>query len=153
MTEEGFAPWTPLKLYRSARFDTAATTITLQGGTLDPAVGQSFHQIAMRGRSLHRSQDMGQLQHIGPSVIRLALIKDRTGKGTSGIFEGIDTTLAGTPTRRHSTPADRANLDRALQRYNAKLAEARAAISPTEAAKVPGTAHLRRARICRRRRS
>jgi LmbE family N-acetylglucosaminyl deacetylase len=97
LTEEGFAPWTPLKLYRSARFDTAATTITLQGGTLDPAVGQSFHQIAMRGRSLHRSQDMGQLQHIGPSVIRLALIKDRTGKGTSGIFEGIDTTLAGTP--------------------------------------------------------
>ncbi|HEY7028764.1 MAG TPA: PIG-L family deacetylase [Gemmatimonadales bacterium] len=136
-TEEGFAPWTPLKLYRSARFDSAATTITLQGGTLDPAVGQSFHQIAMRGRSLHRSQDMGQLQHIGPSVIRLALIKDRTGKGTAGIFEGIDTTLAGTPDALTLKATDKANLARTLKSYNAKLAEARAAISPTEAAKVP----------------
>jgi len=137
LTEEGFTPWTPLKLYRSARFDSAATTITLQGGTLDPAVGQSFHQIAMRGRSLHRSQDMGQLQHIGPSLIRLALIKDRTGKGTAGIFDGIDTTLAGTPDALTLKAADKASLDRALKSYNAKLAEARAAISPTEAPKVP----------------
>ena len=38
--EEGLQPWTPLKLYRSARFDTAATTLVLDGGALDPAVGQ-----------------------------------------------------------------------------------------------------------------
>ena len=93
-SEEGHAPWTPLKLYRSARFDTAATTMALQGGALDPAVGQSFHQIAMAGRSLHRSQDMGQLQRIGPSAIRLALLEDRTGTGGDPLFAGIDT-LAG----------------------------------------------------------
>ena len=137
LTEEGFAPWTPLKLYRSARFDTAATTITLQGGVLDPAVGQSFHQIAMRGRSLHRSQDMGQLQHIGPSTIRLALVKDRTGKGTTGVFAGLDTTLAGTPDALTLNAGNRATLERTLQRYTAKLAEARAAVSPAEAAKIP----------------
>ena len=76
-----WSPGAPLKLYRSARFDSAATTLTLNGGVLDPAVGKSFHQIAMAGRSLHRSQDMGQLQRIGPSQVRLALVEDRTGGG------------------------------------------------------------------------
>ena len=65
-TVEGLAPWVPLKLYRSARFDTAATTLTLDGARIDTAVGKTFHQIAMASRSLHRSQDMGQLQTIGP---------------------------------------------------------------------------------------
>jgi LmbE family N-acetylglucosaminyl deacetylase len=92
---EGLKPWTPLKLYRSTRFDSAATTLVLEGGVLDPAVGKSYHQIAMAGRSLHRSQDMGQLQRIGPSAVRLRLIEDRTGRGGDGLWAGIDTTLAG----------------------------------------------------------
>jgi LmbE family N-acetylglucosaminyl deacetylase len=98
--EEGLLPWSPLKLYRSARFDSVATTLTLNGGVLDPAVGKSFHQIAMAGRSLHRSQDMGQLQRIGPSKVRLALIEDRTGTANDpagGLFSGIDTSMAATP--------------------------------------------------------
>lgn len=94
--EEGLVPWSPLKLYRSARFDTTATTLTLNGGVLDPAVGKSFHQIAMAGRSLHRSQDMGQLQRIGPSLVRLALVEDRT-QGGEDLFAGIDTALAAMP--------------------------------------------------------
>jgi LmbE family N-acetylglucosaminyl deacetylase len=95
--EENLLPWTPLKLYRSTRFDSTATTLTLNGGLLDPAVGKSYHQIAMAGRSLHRSQDMGQLQRIGPSRVRLALLEDRTGAGADGLFAGIDTTLAAMP--------------------------------------------------------
>ena len=67
--EEGIRPWTPLKLYRSTRFDSTATTLRLDGGVLDRAVGKSYHQIAMAGRSLHRSQDMGRLQRIGPSEV------------------------------------------------------------------------------------
>jgi LmbE family N-acetylglucosaminyl deacetylase len=96
-TEEGLLPWSPLKLYRSTRFDTTATTLTLNGGVLDPAVGRSFHQIAMAGRSLHRSQDMGQLQRIGPSKVRLALVEDRTQAGAGDLFAGIDTTMAAIP--------------------------------------------------------
>jgi LmbE family N-acetylglucosaminyl deacetylase len=92
---EGLVPWLPKKLYLSTRFDTAATTLTLEGGVLDPAVGQSYHQIAMAGRSLHRSQDMGMLQRIGPSKVRLRLIEDRTGRGGTGFWDGIDTTLTG----------------------------------------------------------
>jgi LmbE family N-acetylglucosaminyl deacetylase len=97
--EEGIRVWTPLKLYRSTRFDTTATTLTLDGGVLDRAVGKSYHQIAMAGRSLHRSQDMGQLQRIGPSEVRLALVEDRTAEGSGGLFEGIDTTLSAMPWR------------------------------------------------------
>jgi LmbE family N-acetylglucosaminyl deacetylase len=97
--EEGLRPWTSLKLYRSTRFDSAATTITLDGGVLDRAVGKSYHQIAMASRSLHRSQDMGRLQDIGPSRVPLALLEDRSAEGSAGLFEGIDTSLAAMPWR------------------------------------------------------
>src|SRR5437660_3541675 len=79
-------------MYRSARFDTTGTSVVLDGGLLDPDIGQSYRQIAMRGRSLHRSQDMGMLQEMGPSTIRMALREDRTGAGGSSFFAGIDTT-------------------------------------------------------------
>lgn len=92
--EENLRPWTPLKLFQSARFDPQAATVTLEGGVVDPAVGQSFRQIAMRGRSLHRSQDMGAPQSIGPSPVRVRLVEDRTGAGAGGFFAGIDTSLA-----------------------------------------------------------
>ena len=93
-TEEGLPPWTPLKLYRSTWFDPAATTLRLDGGRLDAAVGRSLHQIAMQGRSLHRSQDMGRLQDMGPHAVQLALLEDRTGAGGATLFGGVDTTLA-----------------------------------------------------------
>ena len=91
LREEGLRPWTALKLYRSTRFDTAATTTTLEGGELDRAAGLSYHQIAMAGRSLHRSQDMGRIQQLGPSSVRLALVEDLTGRGGDGFFAGVDT--------------------------------------------------------------
>src|SRR5439155_1219297 len=91
--------WGPVKLYRTTRFDTAGTTLLLQGGALDPVAGQSYHQLAMAGRSRHRSQDMGQLQRPGPSVIRLGLVETREGgrgKGEGdGLFAGVDTVLHG----------------------------------------------------------
>lgn len=94
LTQERLAPWAPRKLYRNARFDPTGASLSLDGGVLDPEVGQSYRQIAMRGRSLHRSQDMGVLQEPGPSTIRLALITDRTGAGGGGFWSGIDTTAA-----------------------------------------------------------
>lgn len=93
--EAGVAPWQPMRLYQSARFDTVGTTLTLQGGVLDPAVGQSFLQIAMRGRSLHRSQDMGSPQRLGPSAVRLRLVAQHGAAPTpDGLFAGLDTTYA-----------------------------------------------------------
>lgn len=92
--QEGLLPWAPVKLFRNARFDPTGASVSLEGGILDPAVGQSYRQIAMRGRSLHRSQDMGVLQEPGPSTMRLALISDRSGATDGALWSGIDTSVA-----------------------------------------------------------
>src|SRR4051812_25156467 len=127
LREEGLQPWTPLKFYRSARFDTAATTLVLDGGTLDPAVGKSYHQIAMAGRSLHRSQDMGQLQTIGPSPVRLALLQERVKADTTGLFAGVDTTLDAMPRREGGKSS---NGHDARRRFAARVDSARALVHP-----------------------
>ncbi|HUF35777.1 MAG TPA: PIG-L family deacetylase [Gemmatimonadales bacterium] len=123
--EEGLRAWTPLKLYRSTRFDSAATTLVLEGGVLDPSVGKSYHQIAMEGRSLHRSQDMGQLQRIGPSAVRLALVEDRTGGAGGGLFDGIDTSIAAMPWRSAPDTADDGRAH-----FAARVDSARALLGP-----------------------
>jgi LmbE family N-acetylglucosaminyl deacetylase len=122
--DEGLRPWTPLKLYRSTRFDSAATTLTLESGVLDQAVGKSYHQIAMASRSLHRSQDMGRLQDIGPSQVQLTLVEDRTAEGSAGLFDGIDTTLAAMPWR----DAPGTDGPAARRRFAARADSARAAL-------------------------
>ncbi len=107
--------WGPAKLYRSARFDSAAATMTLDAGTLDPATGRSYHQIAMAGRGQHRSQEQGRLENPGPSPVRLALVKSReggSGQGEGGLFAGVDTLLP------------------ARQRYAALIDSARGAFNP-----------------------
>ncbi len=84
----------PVKFYRSTRFDTAATTVTLPVGTLDPVLGQSYYQLAMASRSRHRSQDMGQLQRPGPATARVALVATKTPQTPeTSMFAGVDTTL------------------------------------------------------------
>ncbi len=90
--DEGLQPWRVDKFYRGARFTPVPGMFTIQTGGLDPAVGQSYHQIAMASRSRHRSQDMGALQTPGPASTRIALVTDRTGAGDS-LWAGIDTTL------------------------------------------------------------
>ncbi len=96
---EGLRPWSPLKLYRSARFDRTAATLEVETGSLDPLYGRSYHQIAMASRSQHRSQDMGRIEELGPQRTALRLIDTRTAAvsevGEVSIFDGIDTTLVG----------------------------------------------------------
>ncbi len=89
--------WGPVKLYRSAFFDTAGTTLILRAGALDPVLGQSYYQLAMAARSRHRSQDMGQLQRPGPNAVPLALVATRAAvpAGDAGLFAGVDTVLHG----------------------------------------------------------
>jgi LmbE family N-acetylglucosaminyl deacetylase len=103
----------PVKLYRSARFDSAAATLTLDGGRLDPVSGQSYAQLAMASRSRHRSQGEGQLERPGPSPVRLAFWESRSGRRgreDGGLFAGVDTVL---PARYVAL------IDSARARYNA----------------------------------
>ena len=60
-TEEGLQPWTPTKLYRSARFDPAGRTLVVDGGEVEKLSGKTYHQLAMMSRSLHRSHEYGSL--------------------------------------------------------------------------------------------
>jgi len=114
--------WGPVKLYRAAWSDTAAATLRLDGGALDPVLGRSYHQIAMAGRSRHRSQDMGQLERPGPSTDRLAFVAWRDAghrrQDGDGLFAGVDTVLHG------------------RVRYTALIDSARARLNPARPATI-----------------
>jgi LmbE family N-acetylglucosaminyl deacetylase len=83
----------PVKFYRSTRFDSSATTVTMPAGILDPVLGQSYSQIAAASRSRHRSQDMGALQRPGPSTARIGLIASKLPAAGAALFAGVDTTI------------------------------------------------------------
>ena len=103
--------WGPVKFFRSTFFDTTGTTLRIPTGGIDPLVGQSYFQIAMLGRSRHRSQDMGQLLTPGPAFARLALVAAKAGTGGE-LFSGVDTVLPGS------------------MRYTALIDSARALLTP-----------------------
>ncbi|NIR42806.1 MAG: PIG-L family deacetylase [Gemmatimonadetes bacterium] len=128
----GLAPWNPSKLYRSTRFDSAATTLTVETGRLDMLYGRSYHQMAMAARSQHRSQDMGRIEGLGPQETRLQLLESRVDvpEDESSLFDGIDTTLVG----RLEAIRDRGlrgQLAELLTGYGAHLRAAREALGRT----------------------
>ena len=89
-------PWQATKLFRSARRDPPGTpTTSVETGVFDPVLGRSWYQIAMEGRSQHRSQDMGAAQPLGPRASTLVLVKAMPGAPGEGLFAGVDTALAG----------------------------------------------------------
>ncbi len=90
-TEEGLEPWAPAKFYRNRRV-AEGEGIILDGSALAPGLGISLHQLAMRARSRHRSQDMGLLEELGPSSTRIELERLAPGiEAAAGdsIFAGI----------------------------------------------------------------
>jgi LmbE family N-acetylglucosaminyl deacetylase len=90
-SQEGLAAWQPSKFYRSPRGGVGSATLTFNGGVIDPATGLSLHQIAMRSRSQHRSQNQGNLENLGRSSTGLRLeerVPGITGPDDS-LFSGI----------------------------------------------------------------
>lgn len=94
LAAEGLAPWSPQAFYRASWWDPEAATARMSTGVLEPYGGRSVLQLAMASRSLHRSQDMGMLQPIGPSEARLAWVEGGAGADGGDAFAGIDTRLA-----------------------------------------------------------
>ena len=91
---EGLLPWKPQVLYRSGFRDAgAANVIPVSVAGVDPLAGKSLYQIASASRSMHRSQDMGRLQELGPQETRVLPV---SGSPTDAkeLFAGIDTRLA-----------------------------------------------------------
>ena len=126
---EGLEPWTPLKLYRSTRFDTTSTTLVIETGKLDLLLGRSYHQIAMASRSQHRSQDMGRIESLGPMQTRLELLESRVGIDSveTSLFDRVDTTAMGLLS---AVPDDatREDLAQALSLYVRQLERGREAL-------------------------
>lgn len=127
----GLQPWTPLKLYRSTRFDAKATTLAVETGELDLFLGRSYHQIAMASRSQHRSQDMGRIESLGPMRTQLELLESRVGgvggRAETSLFDGVDTTFQGLLSAALDG-ATRGSLTEALDEYARRLESARAAL-------------------------
>ncbi|HLA95199.1 MAG TPA: PIG-L family deacetylase, partial [Pyrinomonadaceae bacterium] len=63
--DEGLRPWQAKKLYVGQGFSASAqnvASLTVSTGDYDPLVGRSYFEIAMEGRSQHKSQEMGSLE-------------------------------------------------------------------------------------------
>ena len=97
---EGLRPWSVRKLYVSEPSQpTAATEPSLRvpTGRLDPVLGRTHFQIAVEGRSLHRTQEQGSLELSGPQSSGVRLLESRVFGPTpeTSVFDGLDTTLVG----------------------------------------------------------
>lgn len=97
---EGLRPWHPLKLYVSQGFRESADNVPslrLGTGDFDPLIGRSYFEIAMEGRSQHKSQEMGLLELRGPQSSGLRLVESavKTDGAERGVFDGIDTSIRG----------------------------------------------------------
>ena len=97
-----FGPaWTPLKFYRTARFQPDSATIRINVGEYNPDLKRSYAEIAGESRSQHKSQGFGALQRKG--VVWNYLTRGATrvnestpAKSETSIFDGI----AAVPIRR-----------------------------------------------------
>ncbi len=98
---EGLAPWRALKFYVGQGFGATATpaSLVLNTGEYDKLIGRSYFEIAMEGRSQHKSQEMGLLELRGKFTSGLRLVESSARKveKESSVFDGIDTTITGIP--------------------------------------------------------
>jgi LmbE family N-acetylglucosaminyl deacetylase len=101
---EGLRPWQARKLYVRHGFgaDPATATLRLPTGTLDPVLGRTYNEIAMEGRSQHKSQEMGVVEARGAKASNLVLVTNLAGAAAGpaerSVFDGIDTSLVGLAT-------------------------------------------------------
>lgn len=99
--KEGLEPWQAKKFYVSQGFANNPQnqpTLMLNTGEFDPLIGRSYFEIAMEGRSQHKSQEMGMLELRGRQTSGMRLVENLTGKDLTGeksVFDGIDTSIKG----------------------------------------------------------
>ncbi|MBK8305212.1 MAG: PIG-L family deacetylase [Chloracidobacterium sp.] len=93
-------PWKVLKFYAGQGFSAGSTaTLRLNTGAYDAALGRSYFEIAMEGRSQHKSQGEGRLELKGDLFSGLNL-KENSVTGNApelSPFSGIDISITGIP--------------------------------------------------------
>lgn len=93
--------WQVQKFYREIG---GTPTLRINTGQFDAMLGRSYGEIAIEGRSLHRSQGEGRIEPRGEQFSNLTLIESTVEKAVNetNIFDGIDTTLGGISKTYHS---------------------------------------------------
>ena len=98
--QQGLEPWRALKFYVSQSFvpnPQNAPTLTINTGEYDPIIGRSYFEIAMEGRSQHKTQEMGTLELRGKMNSGMRLAESFVPKvdKESDVFDGIDISIKG----------------------------------------------------------
>jgi len=99
--KQGLKPWQAKKLYVSQGFSPNPQnipTLLLNTGEYSYLLGRSYYEIAMEGRSQHKSQEMGTLELRGPQTSGVRLLESLvpTTNQEKSVFDGIDISLTGT---------------------------------------------------------
>ena len=103
-------PWQAKKLYVSQSFvpnPQNVPSLTVNTGEYDSLLGRSYFEIAMEGRSQHKSQEMGTLELRGKQTSGVRLLES-TAKAVdkeSSVFDGIDTSITGIAANSNDTSA------------------------------------------------
>ena len=105
---EGLRTWRVKKFYVShfgptataAGQGTAAGVVEIDTGRFDPLIGRSFYELAMEGRSQHKSQGEAALELRGAQTSRVRLVERaesamQTAAVEQSVYDGLDTTLRG----------------------------------------------------------
>ena len=95
---EGLEPWQAKKLYVSQSFQNNPQnqpTLTLNTGEYNALLGRSYFEIAMEGRSQHKSQEMGVLELRGKQSSGLRLLQPASTGAEASVFDGLDTSIVG----------------------------------------------------------
>ena len=97
---ERLEPWQALKLYVSQSFvpnPQNTPTLTINTGEYDSIIGRSYFELAMEGRSQHKTQEMGTLELRGRQNSGMRLVETFGAKidKESDVFDGIDTSIKG----------------------------------------------------------
>lgn len=90
------AAWQVLKFYVSQGFrSTAEPSLKINTGEYDFLLGRSYFEIAMEGRSQHKTQEQGVLELRGERFSGLNLIDSKVPKveNEKSVFDGIDVLL------------------------------------------------------------
>ena len=98
--KEGLRPWQAKKLYMGRGFrpnPNNTPTLFINTGEYDDLLGRSYLEVALEGRSQHKSQEMGLIENRGTRLSGMRLM-ETFGKKTekeSGIFDGLDISISG----------------------------------------------------------
>src|SRR5437868_8982192 len=101
----GLGPWQARKLYVSAP-DSAnkqandPAVVEINTGQFDPLLGRSYYELAMEGRSQHKSQGEGALELRGAQTSRVRLLERvqdafQNAPQEHSVFDGVDTSIRG----------------------------------------------------------